>query len=165
VNDPMTEDEERVAAARQVVDSNLYMALGTADRAGRPWVSPVYYAVADYTEFFWVSRPETEHSRNLASRPDISIVIFDSRVPIMTATGQAVYLSGVAEELTGPELDRGIAIFSARSLLHGAGEWTRDRVAPPSHLRLYRATVSASYLLGPGDRRLPVSIHAREGNL
>jgi hypothetical protein len=156
----MTGAQEFVAAARTVVDTNLYMALGTADRNGRPWVSPVYYAVADYAEYFWVSRPEAKHSRNLAARPEVSIVIFDSRVPVMTATGQAVYLSAVAEQLSGADLDRGIGIFSDRSLIHGAGEWTRAAVEAPNHLRLYRATVSAAYLLGQGDRRVPVTMNS-----
>jgi hypothetical protein len=51
------------AVARTIIDTNWYMALGTADETGRPWVSPVYYASAGYTEFFWVSSPEARHSR------------------------------------------------------------------------------------------------------
>jgi hypothetical protein len=38
------------------------------------------------------------HSRNLAARPQVSIVIFDSHARI--GMGQAVYVSAVAEELT-----------------------------------------------------------------
>ena len=83
--------------ARAIIDANLYMVLGTADRDGRPWVSPVYYAPAGYAEFYWVSYPEARHSRNLAVRPRIGIVIFDSRAPI--GTGQGVYMSAVAREL------------------------------------------------------------------
>ena len=55
--------------ARTIIDANLYMTLGTADEAGRPWVSPVYYAFAGYEEFFWVSSPEATHSRHLPGRP------------------------------------------------------------------------------------------------
>jgi hypothetical protein len=33
------EDQELAATARRVIDSNLYLVLGTADQAGRPWVS------------------------------------------------------------------------------------------------------------------------------
>ncbi|MGH2983761.1 MAG: pyridoxamine 5'-phosphate oxidase family protein [Solirubrobacterales bacterium] len=36
--------EELDAVARAIIDSNLYMTLGTADQSGRPWVSPVYFA-------------------------------------------------------------------------------------------------------------------------
>src|SRR6266545_1591101 len=101
----MNIQEDLGAIARAIVDANLYMVLGTVDEHGRPWVSPVYYATADYTRFYWISSPEVRHSRNLAQRPHVSIVIFDSRVPAYT--GQAVYMSAVAEELTGEDLDRG----------------------------------------------------------
>ena len=55
------------AMARSIIDSNLYLTLGTADENGRPWVSPVYYAPEGYTEFYWVSSPEATHSRNIAT--------------------------------------------------------------------------------------------------
>ena len=142
--------------ARAIIDSNLYMTLGTADEAGRPWVSPVYYAAAGYREFFWVSSPDASHSLNIAARPDVAIVIFDSRTPV--GAGQAVYISAVAEELPGAELDQGISVFSRRSQAHGAGEWTRDDVTPPARHRLYRATASEHSVLGEKDERMPVTV-------
>src|SRR5688500_9495102 len=63
--------------ARTIIDSNAYMTLATADGDGRPWASPVWYAAAGYAEFYWVSSPEARHSRNLAARPEVSIVIFE----------------------------------------------------------------------------------------
>lgn len=150
----MTQQSELEAVARGIIDSNLYMTLGTADENGRPWASPVYYAPAGYTEFHWVSAPEATHSRNLAARPEVGIVIFDSRTPINT--GQGVYMSAVAEELTGDDVDPGIEIFSRRSQAHGAGEWTRADVLPPARRRLYRATASETFVLGARDRRIPV---------
>src|SRR5688572_24852505 len=98
----MNHQQDLGAIARAIVDSNMYMTLGTADDTGRPWVSPVYYASAGYTEFFWVSSPEATHSRNLVARPHVSIVIFDSQAPI--GTGQGVYISAVAAKLTGVDL-------------------------------------------------------------
>jgi len=144
------------AIARAIIDSNFYMTLGTADENGRPWVSPVYYAPEGYTEFYWVSSPEATHSRNLAVRPEVSIVVFDSRSPV--GSGQGVYMSAVAEELAGDDLDRGITIFSRRSEAHGAGEWNLEDVRPPARHRLYRATASEHFVLGPQDRRTPVSV-------
>src|SRR3712207_1910713 len=116
------------ATAMAIIDSNFYMTLGTADENGRPWVSPMCYAPEGYAKFYWVSSPEAAHSRNLAVRPEVSIVIFDSRTPV--GSGQGVYVSAVAEELTGTDLDRGIAIFCHRSEAHGAGEWTLEDVRP-----------------------------------
>ena len=152
----MTDHSELEAIARAIIDTNLYMTLGTADDTGRPWVSPVYYAPAGYKEFFWVSSPEARHSCNLAARPEVSIVIFDSRQPI--GKGQGVYFSAFAVELKGEDLDRGIAIFSRGSTAHGAREWTREDVTPPSRHRLYRAVASQHSVLGPQDRRIPVTI-------
>lgn len=145
--------------ARHIIASNLYMVLGTADEAGQPWVSPVYYATADYTEFYWVSSPEVRHSRNIAARPRISIVIFDSRVPI--GTGQGVYMSAIAEELHGADLDGGIEIFSRSSLAHGGHEWKSEDVGESTLYRLYRATASEHWVrdpVGRPDHRTPVTV-------
>jgi hypothetical protein len=156
----VTDDLELAALARQMIDDNLYMTLATADEAGRPWPSPVYYAVEDYREFIWVSRPESKHSRNLAVRPELGIAIFDSRVPI--DTGRGVFLSATAEELTGqPDSERAIATFSRRSQLHGGDEWTLADVETPAELRLYRAIASEHSLIRPGVLRTRVDIAAR----
>ena len=95
----MMEGEELEAIARRVIHSNQFMTIGTADDEGVSWVSPVWYASVEYREFFWVSSPDARHSRNIATRPQVSIVVFDSTAPV--GAGQAVYVSAVAEELEG----------------------------------------------------------------
>ena len=35
--------------ARSVIDANRYMAVGTVDEAGRPWVTPVWFASEELT--------------------------------------------------------------------------------------------------------------------
>ena len=156
----MSTPEDLGAAAREIIDANLYMTLGTADEAGRPWASPVYFAVRDYTEFYWVSLPDARHSRNLASRPEVSIVVFDSQQPI--GTGQAVYMSARAEELSGDELEPAVEVFSRRGEQHGGRAWSVDDVQPPAPHRLYRATATQHWMLDktakPGDRRTPVTL-------
>jgi nitroimidazol reductase NimA-like FMN-containing flavoprotein (pyridoxamine 5'-phosphate oxidase superfamily) len=146
------------AVARGIIDDNRYMALGTADETGRPWVSPVYYAPDGYRTFYWVSSPERWHSSNVAVRPEVSLVVFNSQVAI--GEGQAVYMAATAGELTGEELERGIETFSRVSQRHGAKAWTIEDVRPPAPLRLYRATVSEHWVLDPEkrpDERTPVS--------
>jgi Pyridoxamine 5'-phosphate oxidase len=153
--------EDHAAMGRRIVDTLMYMTLATADADGRPWASPVWYAPATYTELLWVSEPDARHSRNLAARPEIAIVIFDSTVAIGGA--EAVYMEAVAEQLAGPDVERGIAIFSGRSTDVGAGEWTLSDVTPPAPLRLYRATATAQFVLGPNDRRVAVSLDDGRG--
>ena len=116
-------EHERAELARGIIDANLYMTLATADREGRPWASPVYYAVDGYREFVWVSDPDATHSRNLAERPQIAIVIFDSTQRINT--GRGVYMSAHAEPVADPQIDRALEIFSERSVAHGGEVWTR----------------------------------------
>jgi uncharacterized protein YhbP (UPF0306 family) len=154
-SEPVDEDE-LVAHGRAIVDANLYMVLGTADADGRPWASPVYFAPDGYREFYWVSRPERTHSRNIEVRPEISIVIFDSSVPI--STGQGVYMTAMAQQLTGVGRETAIEVFSRRTLLHGGEEWTLRDVEPPAQLRLYRATAVDQFVLSRDDNRIPVTL-------
>ena len=152
----MLDERELEAIARAIIDSNRYMTLGTADGSGLPWVSPVWYAPEGYREFFWVSAPGARHSRNLAVRPEVSIVIFDSRAP--EGTGQGAYMSALAAEVAEDDLDRGMAIFSRRSEADGALPWKREDALPPARHRLYRAVASEHSVLGPRDERVSVRV-------
>jgi hypothetical protein len=145
--------------ARAVIDVNLYMVLGTADEGGQPWVTPVFYSTGGYSDFYWVSNPDAMHSRNIAARPQISIAIFNSQAPVGTA--QAVYMSGVAEEVRGGDVAHCVDIFSRGAQARGAGEWTTDRVQRPAGLRLYRATATEQFILCPRTYPEPCSVHGR----
>jgi nitroimidazol reductase NimA-like FMN-containing flavoprotein (pyridoxamine 5'-phosphate oxidase superfamily) len=159
-SDRLASEPGPAVIARQLIDSNRYLTLATADGAGRPWAAPVWYAHEDYARFLWVSRPGARHSRNIAARAMISAVIFDSTVP--EAQAQAVYLEALAEELSGAERDRAITIFSRRSRAFGLSEWRTADVAEPAPRRLYRASASACFVLAPRDQRLPVKIGERK---
>ena len=139
---------ELTDVVRSVIDTNRYMALGTADEAGNPWVSPVWFASEDYRNFHWVSSPDAKHSRNLAAHPKVAIAIFDSSVPVGGA--QAVYMKGVAEELTGAELERGVETFDRVARLDHGRAYALDDVRGSALIRLYRATVSEHWVLIPG---------------
>lgn len=133
---------------RKVIDDNVYMVLGTADRAGRPWVSPVFYAAEAYRHFYWISSPDVTHSRNLAVRPEVSIVVFDSRAPVGTGGARAVYMVATATEVPPNALDQAPAIcadFAER----GGRQLTPTDLAPPAPYRLYRATVTEYSVICP----------------
>jgi uncharacterized protein YhbP (UPF0306 family) len=151
--------------ARSVIDANRYMALGTTDEAGHPWVTPVWFASEDYRHFHWVSPPDAKHSRYLAAHAEVAITIFDSSVPVGGA--QAVYMKGVAEELIGSELERGLEVFDRLSRRDIDRAWGLDDVQEPSLFRLYRARVSEHWVLIPGrdpergsgvDRSEPITL-------
>ena len=134
--------------ARDIIESNRYMVLGTADEAGVPWVTPVWYAQSDYRRFIWVSSPDRRHSRNVRARPEVSIAIFDSKVAVGSA--QAVYMSARAEELSGAELERDVAVFDSAGQAQGlTRRWGVEDMVAPAPYRLYRATVSQHWVLDP----------------
>lgn len=151
-------DRDHAAIAAAIIDSNVYMVLGTADAEGRPWVSPVYFAAKDYADFYWISSPEAAHSRNIASRPQISIVIFDSRVP--PGTGQAVYMSAAAKELAADDVARGLEIYPGPPD-RGARTVTAEELRAQGPYRLYRARAAQHWILDPDarpDQRTPVTL-------
>ena len=158
----MNQQQDLGALARTIIDSNMYMVLGTADESGQPWVTPVYFACMEYKEFYWISSPEVRHSRNIAVRSQISIVVFDSQVAV--GTGQAVYMSAVAEELTGPGVDQGLDIYNGRfsnPAAHGVRPVMLEDVQAPSLYRLFRASASDHWALDPAghpDHRIPVTL-------
>ena len=144
------------AVARAVFAGNRYMVLGTAGADGRPWTTPVWYAREGYEELYWVSKPGARHSRNIAARPPVSIVVFDSQVAVGSAS--AVYMQAVAGELEGADLEHGLEVFERESVAQGLRIWTMSDVTAPARHRLYRAAVSEQWVLGPRDERLPVTL-------
>jgi hypothetical protein len=124
--------------------------VGTADADGRPWVTPVFFTLAGYRELSWISEPGARHSRNIAARPEVSLVVFDSQVPVGFA--KAVYLSGVAAEVTGAAVEPAAAAYNARSLAKGGQEIGYDEVQPTGRFRVYTAAVLGAWVLDP-DRR------------
>ncbi|RSM91648.1 pyridoxamine 5'-phosphate oxidase family protein [Kibdelosporangium aridum] len=146
------------AIARAVLDENSYMTLATADESGVPWASPVWFATENYRELYWLSSPTTRHSKNLAVRPKLSIVVFDSTV--VPGAAQAVYMTGTAAQVPENDLEPALSVYSGVSVRSGLKEFGIDSVTGAARLRLYRATVTEHYILDPDatiDVRIEVS--------
>src|SRR3954453_13203625 len=87
---------------REILNANSHVVLATADADGVPWASPVWFARED-SELYWMSHPGARHSQNIAVRPRIAMVVFDSRVVPGSGQGgigQGVYMAATAEQLT-----------------------------------------------------------------
>jgi hypothetical protein len=95
-------------------------------------------------------------SRNLAVRPQVSVVVFDSTVA--PYHGRAVYAVGAARELSGDDLDRGVQVYPGPGHRGGA-PITREDVTGSSPYRLYRATASELWVLCPREPRQPLPLH------
>jgi hypothetical protein len=135
----MRGDPDLGAMARRVIDANHYMTLATLDPDGRPRLSPLYYTAARYTDFYWVSSPEAHHSRNLAERPQVHIVIFDSTAPV--GQGEAVYLGGVAKQMADEELEP--VLPEAFRTAAGARRFDAHELRGRALFRLYLASATS----------------------
>jgi len=137
----------------ELIAENRYLVVSTADPSGRPWASPVWFAPDGEDGFLWISRPDARHSLNIAGRPEVAIVIFDSSRP--PAERQALYVEAVAEEV-GPDPGL-VARYSGYSTAQGLDELTVAEVSPPGGaFRLYRAAATEMWMLEEDrDRRIP----------
>jgi hypothetical protein len=142
----MRNDPGLNAMARRVIDTNRYMTLATLDPDGRPRLSPVYYTAARYSDFYWVSSPHAHHSHNLAERPQVQIVIFDSTTPV--GQGEAVYLSAVARQIADEELEP--VLPEAFRTVDGARRFDADELRGSAPLRLYVASSTSCEVHVPG---------------
>jgi nitroimidazol reductase NimA-like FMN-containing flavoprotein (pyridoxamine 5'-phosphate oxidase superfamily) len=149
---------ELQALVRTVLDRNVYMVLGTADAAGRPWASPVFYAAGGYRQLYWVSSPDVTHSLNLAERPDVGIVVFDSRAPVHTGHEGAVHMTATVAQVAADELDTDHLVYRTFAS-RGRTPLAPADLEPPSPYRMYRATVTEHSVLCPRLAGTPCARH------
>jgi nitroimidazol reductase NimA-like FMN-containing flavoprotein (pyridoxamine 5'-phosphate oxidase superfamily) len=143
------------ALARTLVAENSYLTLATADAAGIPWATPVWFAPRDLDLFVWASKPGARHSLNIAENPRVSLVIFDSsKAP---GEGSALYVVADAELVDGATFDEALAVYNARSVERGLPEWDSTKLSEPARHRLYRAVTVEAFVLDDHDERIKVS--------
>ncbi|SDL20730.1 Pyridoxamine 5'-phosphate oxidase [Nonomuraea jiangxiensis] len=140
----------------RLLGDSRYLVLATADRQGRPWATPVFFAARDEDRLFWVSAPDSRHSRNLAERPDVAITVFDSHAPVGGA--EALYLEATA----GPADDPVAALAALNARLPAGKELTGDDLAPSGPMVAYSADVRRHFvLIRGGDSRFDNVTDAR----
>jgi hypothetical protein len=138
------------AMARRVIEGNRYMTLGTVEPDGAPRLSPVYYTPARHSDLYWVSSPDARHSRNVAERPEVRIVIFDSTAAVGEA--EAVYVSAVARTVADEDLER--LCGEAFRPSFGGRAFAPEELREPADLRLYVATATSCEVHVPGRHPL-----------
>jgi hypothetical protein len=80
-------------------------------------------------------------------RPQVSIVLFDSRAPTEAVPGRAAYLKAIAVQVNDDEIEHALTIYPGP--IERGGIVTADEVWPPAPYRLYRAMVTEYFVLCP----------------
>jgi nitroimidazol reductase NimA-like FMN-containing flavoprotein (pyridoxamine 5'-phosphate oxidase superfamily) len=125
-----------------LIEGNQHMTLATADAAGQPWASPVFYAYDEEHRLYWVSAKNARHSENIRARPQVGIVIYQAGDHT-----DALYIEAEAEELNDQdEVVPAIAVMQSRPqpprwMIKDVTDITGDAV-----WRIYRAIPMKLYL-------------------
>jgi hypothetical protein len=130
----------------RVLAQNRYCVLGTADQAGTPWATPVFFAPLDPDQVCWVSSPDSRHSRNIAGRSAIAITVFDSGVPVGQA--EAAYFDAEAA-LAQPD-DIEVALDALNALLPSDKQLSVSDLLPAGLMAVYQASFRRRYVLARG---------------
>lgn len=142
----------------RLLGDNNYCVLATANADGEPWATPVFFAARVDRELFWVSSPESRHSRNIAIRSAIAITVFDSSATIGGA--EALYLQASACVLDADLHPHALAVLNDK--LPPRQALNSGDLYPPGPLAVFRATVERFFvLIRGGDPRFENVIDQR----
>ncbi len=143
--------------ARTVLENTAYVVLATADAAGNPWVTPVWFASDGLDRLYWLSAPRTRHSLLIEQRPAVALTVFDSTVP--PNEGTAFYATAHARLCPDEDLDHGLHCLNRRALEQGIDPLGHEHVTGDARLRLYVAEIIEAWVLDQDadvDRRAEV---------
>lgn len=135
-------NSEQQDRARRLIEDCNHMIIASADEAGNPRVSPVFYAHDEDHALYWVSSKNAHHSANIRVRPAIDLVIFS-----LDGGTDALYIEAEAHELSDDaEIAAGTKAMQSRPQ---AGKFMINSPADVSGdaaWRIYKATPKRRYL-------------------
>lgn len=94
---------------QEIMDATLYCVLATITPDGRPQSVPVRFAFDDDFIYFR-SSPDSNHCKNMAHAPHVSVTIYDTS----QAVKGALYIHSEAIRLDGVQKEQALAIFNER---------------------------------------------------
>lgn len=121
-----------IQRAKEIIERINYATIATANKAGKPWNSPVYAVHDADLNIYWFSDRQNQHSQNVRENEDVFIVIYDSTVP--EGEGEGVYIEAKAIELNDPE-----EIRHARRIKKGPDKDAPDDFMGDAVRRVYKA--------------------------
>jgi hypothetical protein len=131
--------------AKAIIDQIKYTTIATVGSDGQPWVTPVAAVHdADYN-FYWASWTENQHSKNVAARSNIAIVIYNS-----TPVGDSepgVYIRAKAIQLTDEQEVASVALLLEDPYNPSEGEYYLGEYPR----RIYKATPACVWLNDEGS--------------
>ena len=141
-----------VQRTHQIIRENLYMVIATASKTGMPWISPVYFASDSKLNFYWSSSKNSMHSRLINKNKNVAVVVFNSAAA--EGTGNAVYMTGKASEVSGKEIQHGLNLLYNRTGKTSKyfKNMTSSDYTGSSPVRIYKFVPRKFWMLGESVR-------------
>ena len=96
----------------ECVEATEYCALGTVDENG-VWVNPVWFAVDDSFNVYFISKPDSRHMKNIEKDKSVSIAIYRTNYGY-TDDKIGIQLQGDAVILSDTDVDEAYDIYYGR---------------------------------------------------
>jgi len=148
--------------AKQIIEDNLYLTLSTCSQ-DTPWSTPLWYAVDDKYNFYFISDLASLHVLNIKQNSSVSFSIYNSQEKPDDVNG--VQIKGTAHEIGITEIPQALtAIFKkAGSELFKLRlkEWNNPKTYTElTKFRIYKLTTNEVYILDTSvletDKRIQV---------
>jgi uncharacterized protein YhbP (UPF0306 family) len=107
--------------ARRLMNAAPLCALATASAGGRPHINHMYFAWSGPFEVFWISDPDSRHSRNLLATPSAAITIYDSH-QTWGRPDRGIQLFGRAGTVMGRAAEAAERVYSTRFPVDPSGD-------------------------------------------
>lgn len=98
--------------AKEIIEKNQYMTVASSDSKGKPWVSPVVYVQDKNHNLYFISLPDSMHSKNIVGNPNASVAIFDSHQNF--GEGVGLQIEGTIEKVSLIKLPVVVGLYFGR---------------------------------------------------
>jgi nitroimidazol reductase NimA-like FMN-containing flavoprotein (pyridoxamine 5'-phosphate oxidase superfamily) len=118
------------------------MVLSTADKNGKPWITPVAYNFDKNNSLYWVSSKDSRHSSNVRDRKEVAIVIY-----MIEPKRDALYIEADAQELVNDtDIKEAITVVNTRTKDDKFRIKSLSDVSGQASWRIYKAVPKAMYV-------------------
>lgn len=123
--------------ARRLLEVAPLCALATVAQGGRAYVNTMYFASNARFDIFWISAPDSHHSRNIRANGRAAVAVYDSRQR-WGGRDRGLQVFGRGRELNGRAAAEAGAVY-ARRFHAGAELLSRYRAyrLRPTRLKLF----------------------------
>jgi uncharacterized protein YhbP (UPF0306 family) len=146
-------DKNALRSIYRILGENLLCSMSTVTKENKAHINIAYFAYAKKgrLEIFYLSYPDSMHSKNLLLNPSMGMAIYNSNQE-WGARDRGMQLLGKCKEAKGAVRERAESFYSARYRKYA--EWRKDfaKERGTFELRFYRFIPRVAMFLDEGEK-------------